>query len=318
MTEGLSVKDKTANGHGGFGVTGKKVHGNAWPQTKRQPPGRIRLLALDIDDTLTGPDGRISAANLAAVREAMARGLQVTVVTGRRYRSSAERFANDIGIRGPIGCHYGRALVTHPAGDFLRAHPLPEQVCRSVLEFAAGHRVSPSLCVDEIFFFDHTAPPDSVEGRTFPMIEVVDDLRRVVDERGDRIMSLSISGPDAAAAGELLRPETAAGSVTVYSQRITGQDQALVVVLAGQSDKGTALEDLCAMLDVDPAEAVALGDSEADIPLLRNAGYGIAMPWAEPEVQTAADCVARGNTDDAAAREIMALLNRCVSPGLGG
>lgn len=275
---------------------------------RRPRPDKVKMLALDIDDTLTGPDGRITAANLAAVQAAMQQGVLVTIVTGRRYRSSAQRFADDIGLQGPIGCHYGRALVNHPAGDFMRSHPVPERICRLVLEFAAQHRASPSLCADEVFYFGRFAQAESVEGRTFPLTKVVDNLMAVVDELGDRVMSLSISGPDAAAVQELLRGETAAGQVVVHSQRITGNAESLVVVLAGDSDKGTALVDLCGILGVDPAETVALGDSEADVPLLRAAGYGIAMPWAEVEVRAAADHVAVGGPTDATANEITSLL----------
>jgi len=275
---------------------------------QRSRPDRVGMLALDIDDTLTGPDGRISSANLAAVQAALQQGVLVTIVTGRRYRSSAQRFADEIGLQGPIGCHYGRALVYHPAGDFVRRHPVPEAVCRRVLEFAAQHRASPSLCADEVFYFGRSAQAESVEGRTFPLTKVVDNLMTVVDEMGDRVMSLSISGPDAAAVQELLRGESDAGQVVVHSQRITGNAESLVVVLAGDSDKGTALVDLCSILGVDPAETVAMGDSEADIPLLRAAGYGIAMPWAEAEVRAAADHVAIGGPTDATANEITSLL----------
>jgi len=296
--------------NGGFRLAQQSDQPVTALRAPRPLPERVGLLALDIDDTLTGPDGKISPANLAAVRRAMDLGIPVTVVTGRRYRSSAERFADDIGLRGPIGCHYGRALVQHPAGAFVRSHPVPEAVCRRIVSFAAAHRVSPSLCVDETFFFDRSAQVQTVEGRMPPLIKVVDSLTSVLDDGGDRVMTISVSGPDAELVHALLAVETTSGQVTVHAQRVTGHTQSLIVVLAGSSDKGTALLDLCSLLGVDPREAVALGDSEADIPMLRAAACGIAMPWAEAQVRSAADRVAWGAPTDAAANEILALLDR--------
>jgi len=43
----------------------------------------IRLIALDVDGTLTDEEGRISAENASAVKAAMESGIQVILATGR-------------------------------------------------------------------------------------------------------------------------------------------------------------------------------------------------------------------------------------------
>jgi hydroxymethylpyrimidine pyrophosphatase-like HAD family hydrolase len=270
-------------------------------------PDRIRLLALDIDDTLTGTDGKISPANLAAVRQAMADGILVTAITGRRYRRSAERFADDIGIDGPIACYYGRALVEHPSGRFVRRHCLPETVSRQVLAYAAQHSLFPSLCADEVCFFDRSIPGGPPAGLTRSQYGWVDDLPAQLDMCAERVMWIGLSGPRAGGVGEALAPQIRAGLVTVYVETLSNGD-ALAFVLAGGCDKGTALLELCGMLGVDTADAVALGDGDPDIPMLRAAGWGIAMPWAGPQVREAADCVAAGGREDAAGLAIRAAL----------
>jgi hypothetical protein len=57
----------------------------------------IRMIALDMDGTLLGADGRVSARNLAAIRSAEAAGLQVVVATGRRH-SYAMRQLHGLGL----------------------------------------------------------------------------------------------------------------------------------------------------------------------------------------------------------------------------
>src|ERR1700741_1896229 len=45
----------------------------------------IRLIALDIDGTVLNSHFEVSAANRAAIAEARRRGIEVALVTGRRY-----------------------------------------------------------------------------------------------------------------------------------------------------------------------------------------------------------------------------------------
>ena len=61
-----------------------------------RPDLPIELIALDIDGTLIGDDLVIGADTRAAVRAAMARGVPVSIVTGRMV-SSAMRFALESG-----------------------------------------------------------------------------------------------------------------------------------------------------------------------------------------------------------------------------
>ncbi|HMH12313.1 MAG TPA: HAD family hydrolase [Edaphobacter sp.] len=45
----------------------------------------MRMLAVDVDGTLLGPDGVVSARNVAALKAAEAAGVEVVVATGRRH-----------------------------------------------------------------------------------------------------------------------------------------------------------------------------------------------------------------------------------------
>lgn len=58
------------------------------------------------------------------------------------------------------------------------------------------------------------------------------------------------------------------------------------------------------MLGVGPTQVLALGDSENDIPMLRIAGFGVAMGGAPEGVRTAADAVTATNEGDGAAQAI--------------
>ena len=74
------------------------------------------------------------------------------------------------------------------------------------------------------------------------------------------------------------------------------------------ANKGAALRGLCAYLGIDPADTAAFGDGSNDIPMLREAGVGVAMANAEPEVKAAADVVTDSNNDAGVAKMIRKLI----------
>ena len=69
-------------------------------------------------------------------------------------------------------------------------------------------------------------------------------------------------------------------------------------------DKATSLAWLCDYLGVRPEEVVACGDSGNDISMLQFAGAGVAVGNALPEVKAAADCTVASNDADGVAEAV--------------
>lgn len=73
-------------------------------------------------------------------------------------------------------------------------------------------------------------------------------------------------------------------------------------------DKGIALEKLLPQLGMTPDNLMAFGDSFNDIGMLQYAGMGIAMANAEPEVKAVADYVTLSNEEDGVAAALQHFL----------
>jgi hydroxymethylpyrimidine pyrophosphatase-like HAD family hydrolase len=73
--------------------------------TALRKPTPVRLIAIDMDGTLLGEDGKVSPRNLAALRSAQAAGIEIVIATGRRH-SYAMR------VLGSLGLHHASALVS--------------------------------------------------------------------------------------------------------------------------------------------------------------------------------------------------------------
>ena len=117
----------------------------------------VRLIALDIDGTLLDERSRLPEINRDAVAEAASRGIEIALVTGRRYD-----FATPIARQFPCPLTMivnNGALVKSSAGETYLVHLLDRGIAGRVLDAAAGFRDLASVCFNR-------ARKDQVDLRT--------------------------------------------------------------------------------------------------------------------------------------------------------
>lgn len=73
-------------------------------------------------------------------------------------------------------------------------------------------------------------------------------------------------------------------------------------------NKGQGIRDICAVLGIDPSEVISFGDAANDIPMLREAGMGVAMGNAAETVKAVANMVTLSNNEDGIAAALEKLL----------
>ena len=79
-----------------------------------------QLLALDLDGTVLASDLTILPEVRQAIREAQARGVHVTLATGRMFGATLP-YVEELQINDPVICYQG-ALVRHPHTGEVYAH----------------------------------------------------------------------------------------------------------------------------------------------------------------------------------------------------
>ncbi len=129
----------------------------------------MRLIAVDMDGTLVGPDGRVSERNLAAMKAAERAGVQVVVATGRRH-CYAMRVLRGLGLREEDALISSNGTVTRTIGaKLLDRTLLPVETAR----WLCGH-------VDEfrnalVITFDKVGP-DGEDARGALVVEDLAEL----------------------------------------------------------------------------------------------------------------------------------------------
>ena len=85
-------------------------------------------------------------------------------------------------------------------------------------------------------------------------------------------------------------------------------NKAALMLLPAGVDKGSGLDAALGALRVAPADTVAIGDGENDLPLLARCGLAVAVAGAVPALEAAADLVTPGGPGDGVAEIADALL----------
>ena len=68
--------------------------------------GMIRLVAVDMDGTLLGPDGRVSDRNAHVIRCMQDMGVELLICTGRSYEDALLPL-EEAGLKAPVVCMNG-------------------------------------------------------------------------------------------------------------------------------------------------------------------------------------------------------------------
>ena len=91
---------------------------------------------------------------------------------------------------------------------------------------------------------------------------------------------------------------------TLEEVEIVGSLKYNIEVNAAGVNKGSGLVELGKRLGIEREEIMAFGDGDNDEPMLREAGFGVAMANAEEKVKAAADYITGSNEEDGVAKAI--------------
>jgi Cof subfamily protein (haloacid dehalogenase superfamily) len=290
---------------------------NHRPAVRPEPAFPIRLIALDIDGTLVGPDTRLSPRIRETIAEAIRRGVRVSLATGRRP-AAAVGFANQLGLTEPIVAHQGAVVRTMPkrrevvrgsqvaqrgrVGRLLYHQPLAADVIRDVLVWCREHGLQAHIndleetlaSLDDPRYEDYS----SYFGRDATFVA---DLVAAVERPMTKVISVGEPPAPMRLVGEARRVFAGRASPTVSHPRF------LEFVSPGVS-KGRAVAWLAHRAGIPMGAVMALGDALNDEEMIADAGHGTAMITAPPELWPSARYLAAPVEEDGAAAVIEALV----------
>jgi Cof subfamily protein (haloacid dehalogenase superfamily) len=226
----------------------------------------------------------------------------VLIATGRMFRS-VEPYLAEAGIREPVVCYQGGAVVDPTTGEFLLHEPIELEVAREAIAALGARGFSPNVYVDDQLYvareteysraysqFQHLPVTEVgdllgwLERPPTKLVQVADppvlaELRPVLEQQFDGRMFVTTSLPYML---ELGNPAVTKGSGTAFVANLLG---------------------------LDLARLVAFGDGENDVELLDVAGFGVAVETGHPRLLAIADMTCAGPDREGVAAVIDAVLD---------
>ncbi len=255
-----------------------------------------KLAVFDMDDTLLGPDRKLSAENAAALRQLRTAGVEVVIASGR-HMSNITEFEHEIGFSGWI-ISAGGAAVTHTeTREVLCEMTVPPDMGLELFKCARAKNVSVIGYHRTGIFCD--APSEWVDLYTRRTHQVA--IADIPDLIGSGIQKL-IWTTHRDRIAQLL-PEVQRDYRDQLYMVITEHE--MIDFLHPRANKALATQTLAAKLGVSQNEVLAFGDGNNDVPLLQWAGMSVAMAHGRDSARHAAKKVSPpGPPETAVARSI--------------
>jgi Cof subfamily protein (haloacid dehalogenase superfamily) len=270
----------------------------------------IKLIAMDIDGTLLDSRGQIPEKNVQAVAEAASRGIEIVLVTGRRFdfaRPIADALKCELHLIVSNG-----ALIKSKNGETHQQLLLPSDTARQVLEATAEFRANAGVVFDRPLerqlIFERVDWNDPRRGGYFERNRAyIAEVSPLVDclngEDPIQVLYTGMCKPIRSAMRQLETLPIAAGFTLALTEYIA-RDFSILDVLRRGVTKGVALKEWTRRRGIAREEVMAIGDNWNDREMLQFAGLPVVMANCVEELKSFGWRMTSSNDDNGLAEAI--------------
>ncbi|HHV34109.1 MAG TPA: HAD family phosphatase [Syntrophomonadaceae bacterium] len=265
----------------------------------------IKLVAIDLDDTLLRDDLTISQFSRDTLQQVQEAGVTVTLATGRML-PSARPYAEQLGFDVPLITYQGALVKNVFSGEVLYNCPLSQEVASMVIQYGRRRKVHVNLYVEDKLFVERvTEAGEHYERLAGVPFTRVDDLEELLEN--DLPYKMLLIDDEQVIDQELeeLQGVLSEAGLEAY---LTKSKPTYLEVNHPRATKGTALKKLAEWMGISREQVVAFGDSYNDLKMLEYAGYGFAVANAYPEVCARARYTTASNNEDGVALALQELV----------
>jgi len=253
------------------------------------------LCAIDLDETLLGPDHHISERNAKAVRAVRDLGVTVVIASGRMHEATL-RYAKELGLDGPVISYNGALIKIPGTGEEWMHERVPSNVALEIMHYCGRRKLQLNFYYNGfVHSTEDTAWLQLYHARTGSPYVIEPDMEQAM--LGIEPTKLLIVDT----------PEYTNSLLPVLRDRykdvlyVTKSTDEYLEMMPPRANKGAALEYAASRLGVVAQQTIAIGDSFNDIPMVKWAGLGLAVGNAKPELLAVADrTIARSDADGVA------------------
>ena len=271
----------------------------------------IKLIGIDLDGSLLTSNKKLSSYSLKVLQEAIGRGIEIVIATGRAYRGIPKEIREITGIRYVITSN-GAKVFQLPEEKIIFQRSLPKQKALESLAIFKRYDTLPEVYYHGQGYASEGMKPSIPRYNPDPAIQryiretrvFVPDVWELVEQTVD---DLEKAQAHFACLEE--RKQAWAELAEIDDISLVASLHYNIEVNAGGTNKGVSLLAIGKMLGISKEEMMGIGDSGNDIALLQEVGFSVAMGNADEEVKAIADYMTMTNDEDGAAKAIERLFD---------
>lgn len=283
-----------------------------------------KLVAIDLDGTLLDTYGQASNKNCETIKQAMAKGVEVVLTTGRST-ASVKNLAEETGANHYIICGNGAIVYDLRKQETIYQNLLDKKKVLQLIQICEENSIYYSVYTENTIitktlnyntlFYHHenSRKPDDKKTN----IHIVQDIYQyVIDREEEDYSKIMICDDNNIIFNSIIKKLKMVKNVDVLdvghmSRKIikNGTEEFpleyyYTEVSSQNVDKWSAILKLIEKLEIKPEEVIAIGDNVNDQTMLENAGLGIAMENSAPYIQEMANEVTLDNNSNGVAVSI--------------
>ncbi|AJQ26546.1 Cof-type HAD-IIB family hydrolase [Pelosinus fermentans] len=283
----------------------------------------MKLIVSDLDGTFLDSNHEVIEENVAALKAAQSKGMEIAIATGRNY-GNVLALCQRAGLKPHVISNNG-AFVYNKNGNQIKAIGLDKDHVREALDWLSYRKYFYTLCTDHFVYM----PANAHTILTRDYENAINHVRKMTPEKLKEGIDVFLTLDSAVFVNnfnEVLEQDFVFGNIsaitldddklrhgreyfsnyTGMSMTIAGKD--IFEMIHPSASKGNALETLIAHLDISLDHVMAFGDNYNDISMLQRVGFSVAVENAEDDVKKICKYVSLSNDDKGVAYMIHKLL----------
>lgn len=264
----------------------------------------IKLIASDLDGTLMAPDHlTVAERTKNALWSAHEKGIKIAIATGRALNFT-EGVTRQIPFADYVICSNGASVYDRNNKKFIYTNLVSPEITAEAIKLLNTLPVYYNIYIDGGIYvqngsdkyFKNMGLPTAFLEDFASKLTVCDDIVSVSAGKGAELIDVFYSDDEQ----KKIIFDFFESNGLVLTSALAG----VVSATAVGSDKGSALNGLCGILDITPDDVMSFGDASNDSTMLKFAHYSFAMENGDEICKASARYAAPSNAEDGVAQMI--------------
>ncbi|MDR2841595.1 MAG: Cof-type HAD-IIB family hydrolase [Spirochaetaceae bacterium] len=254
----------------------------------------IKMIAIDLDDTLLRTDLTISWHTRRIIKKVQATGVVVVIASGRGFKA-LERYVKQLKMdkkKGYVICGNGTTIHNTSTGNIIEQILIPQKIALAAFDLVDSEGFAVQMYRgDQILVSRKNEYTDIDHNLTGLKQTVKSNFRDIVKDGCDKLVI--------PADPMILKPlETILKNVLSDDATLFTSKPYFLEVLPPATNKGSALENVSKKLGISRESVMAFGDSMNDEAMIQWAGHSVAMINGDERIKKIAHAVTEKTNDE--------------------